>query len=224
MDKHLGHLVKQTERYTRLLVSNMELGGSIGQNIVRSHQQSRSKRLCLESAVENMEVVKIGEEDVSDNSSEDYVLEEELDDETTLIEEEAVAAHDDTNYEDEITKLQGDSEIPIEELRAMYSGMGDDELISDEESVQDREENENENEDENENDQVVDQVVSDGGEEESKLDISNPHSLKRPYSHVDEVDDTFDGSMKRLEAAEIIARSIDVDFPFPILDLTTPLG
>ena len=83
-----------------------------------------------------------GDSDGSENSEEFEVEGDEPDDETTLIEEERLCALQGGDAGGgaaaEIALLQGESEIPIDELRAMYAGIDDmSESGSDDDSVED---------------------------------------------------------------------------------------
>jgi 3-phenylpropionate/cinnamic acid dioxygenase small subunit len=85
----------------------------------------------------------VEEDDVESESDEDFVLSEgaeELDDETTLIEEEARGGLGDRDME--IAELKADAEMSIEELRAKYANMPMDE--EEEEDGYEAEENEDE--------------------------------------------------------------------------------
>ena len=81
--------------------------------------------------------------DAQDNSDDDFECSDEeamQDDETTLIEAEAM--NDEQDNANEIDKLQQESEIPVEQLRAMYAGlqdMSDSERDGDDENAEDAE-------------------------------------------------------------------------------------
>ncbi|KAB5574368.1 hypothetical protein DKX38_001562 [Salix brachista] len=67
-----------------------------------------------------------------EDSDFDLAVEEEKDDETTLLEEEELAKADSKNPIDEISLLQKESEIPLEELLARYTKEPDNEVSEDE--------------------------------------------------------------------------------------------
>ena len=109
------------------------------------------------------------------DDDEDFIGEDELDDETTLIE--AEAEENRISTQEEIAKLKSDGEVSIEKLRAMYANMDD---LSDSECD-------------------VDFI-----EKEPK--ISDMSCTDEQVSEEDDVG----GAMKRLEKADLEARSIHV--------------
>ena len=115
MDKHLEHLIKQTERYTTMLTDNMKSGGEIGRDSKPKHQNHNhnvdfSDLDCIDiNAIENSD------------SDEDFHLlidENAIDDDTTLNEEETNTR--DISITDEIALLKKEGDMPLEELRALY--------------------------------------------------------------------------------------------------------
>ncbi|KAF9690190.1 hypothetical protein SADUNF_Sadunf01G0169900 [Salix dunnii] len=73
-----------------------------------------------------------GEGTKKEDSDFDIAVEEEKDDETTLLEEEELAKADSKNPIDEISLLQKESEIPLEELLARYTKEPNNEVSEDE--------------------------------------------------------------------------------------------
>lgn len=92
MDKHLKHLIKQTERYTGMLADNMKRGGSVGMTIKRKHRDSTaSKPMRTHDSHDehNTHDPDSGETDDISSDEDFFDDEEEMDDETTLLEEES---------------------------------------------------------------------------------------------------------------------------------------
>ena len=120
-----------------------------------------------------------------DNTSSDdeYVVEvEELDDETTLIEEEAKEPI--VDRDEELALLQSEADLPIEELRARYASMQpSDEEMDEEGSEEGRE------------DMSDEMVVSN----DYKGQVTDNNSQ-----------DTVGAALRRLEAADERARSVHV--------------
>jgi hypothetical protein len=156
---------------------------------------------------------------------------DEPDDESTLIEEERLAAlQGDTGGREEVALLKGESEIPIEQLRALYAGMDD---MSDD-THSEEEDNDDEEEEDDEEDNEGMEVASDGGEGSGKDTVSAASavvSFSRKRRMDDDEEDgndaslDVDGAMRRLEAADQKARSVFVSTdctllsPFYVLQL-----
>lgn len=125
MDKHLVHLIKQTERYTSLLADNLKYGGLMGMDESRiqtsrmgqvGNYRLNGKRVRRELAVPSDEY---SNEELS--SDDDYSANHDIseDDETTLIEEEMKCR--DMTVEEELTLLRQESELNVDELRAKFA-------------------------------------------------------------------------------------------------------
>eukprot|EP00946_MAST-07B_sp_MAST-7B-sp1_P002635 g2635.t1 len=112
MDKRLEFIIKQTEMYAGLLSSAEGTGYT---NNAHSHEGSiKEKAFTI-----NDKGILSGSEREADDG--DYELSDaSMDDETTLAEAERQMSGAD--YKDEINALKRESEMSIEELRAMYGG------------------------------------------------------------------------------------------------------
>jgi len=168
------------------------------------------------------------EDNDGEEEDDEFEFKEEVDDETTLIEQEEMELQleGSEDRQGELELLQRESEIPIEQLRAMYAGMGDHSSDDDEEE---------EEEDKEEKHTVADEY---GDLEELKLSLEANDSpegsaaMVRADGHNDDIDhnmpltgddemmivvesaDTVQNAIQRLEAADLAARSIRVERPF----------
>ena len=150
MDKHLVFLVKQTERYTYMIAENMR-GNTLS---IKEREEAEEEKdefmttgkraIDATSATEtsNKRVrflddcvsVSADKDDVGDEESEEeeeFIGEDEEDDETTLIEEESKEVL--ISHEEELALLEKDKEMSVEELRAMYANIPDEEEGEEEE-------------------------------------------------------------------------------------------
>ncbi len=123
------------------------------------------------------------------------------DDETTLIEAEAM--NDEQDNANEIDKLQQESEIPVEQLRAMYAGLQDMSDSEGDDGDDDAEDDEDvENIRENEKDDCTDCDIDTGNIMES---FESSSKQGEP-----EESDGLENALLRLEKADAVARSIRV--------------
>jgi SNF2 family DNA or RNA helicase len=146
--------------------------------------------------------VDMEEEKEANNDEEDddeYIAVEELDDETTMIEEEAKGVS--RSAQEELAALQKDGEMSVEQLRAMYANMPD--AFSDEEG--DEEGDGEEEEDEG----VVAMASERSGEQGTDADSVVSKSSKDSTK-----DSGLDAAFKRLESSDLVARSVHVERPF----------
>ena len=188
MDKHLVYLVKQTERYTNMLTENMTKGGKVGLSLNRTNSDSEGKNsvrfiedmsvdslaMASDNSILSYEVESLDGEG-GDDGDDDFHAVEEQDDETTLLEQEAREQGEDKA--EEIAMLQKEASMSIEELRAMYANITDDE----DEDIDD--------EDNDDEDEKI-STIADGNEvvpflKNSILDADNA------YDDVEEQDDEF---------------------------------
>ena len=154
MDKHLTHLVKQTERYTSMLTENMKSGGEVGLSIHRRSNSNRSyssdgngyddyedgdgdesvSRYGNESLLQDNSLDGNSAIESSSSTDEDFMsVAEELDDESTLLVEESLGR--DIEVSEELNILKSESEIPIAQLKAMYGNIPDDDLSENDDSI-----------------------------------------------------------------------------------------
>lgn len=110
MDRHLKNLVTQTERYASALAMTFQ-------------QEEEQKAPVEEVEAENPK--QAGAEDVGASSDSDFELpanqtEMEMDDESTMEQEEALTNGSEQEQDDEMAALQQEGEMSIEELRALY--------------------------------------------------------------------------------------------------------
>ena len=141
MDKHLVNLVKQTERYTKMLAENMKSGGTKGNDFkdkvddkisnanTKNQKMNNSldtrKNLIVDNSYSDDNLDGMDYDDDNDDAFE--AEDEEEEDEIAMMEEEALLklAREEGDVDDEINQLEKDKDIPIEQLRAMYSHLGD---------------------------------------------------------------------------------------------------
>ena len=132
-----------------------------------------------------------GEED--EDEDDEFIGIEEQDDETTMIEEEARG--NEVKPDEEISMLQSEGEIPIEQLRAMYA------------NIQDMDDDDEEGDEELEAE--VEEIEENGDDHRSVALSSSNDQL----SVTDQGSDVG-SALQRLDAADQMARSIHVDRPF----------
>ena len=152
-----------------------------------------------------------GDEEEEEDDAEFEYDADEVDDETTLIEEEDRG--DAVGREEEMSLLQREGEIPIEQLRAMYASMADDDDDEEEEEVEEEDEDEEAkmNVDEEEEEEEVDETtVAEDTVSDSSSGITSGVQTSLESSSRGEVL----GALKRLEAADEAARSVHVERPF----------
>lgn len=114
MDRHLKNLVTQTERYASALAMTFQ------------QDTEQEEPSTIPDAVEAENPKQTGAEDAGGGSSDsDFELpanqtEVEMDDESTMEQEEALASKTKQEQDDEMAVLQQEGEMSIEELRARY--------------------------------------------------------------------------------------------------------
>ena len=226
MDKHLVFLVKQTERYTYMIAENMR-GNTLS---IKEREEAEEEKdefmttgkraIDATSATEtsNKRVrflddcvsVSADKDDVGDEESEEeeeFIGEDEEDDETTLIEEENKEVL--MSHEEELALLEKDKEMSVEELRAMYANIPDEE---------EGEEEEGEEVDEGE-DETDERGVCEMKAQEAMLgDVTNENALDADSSvnlpaslalkTKEEDGNDFGEALRRLELADEAARSV----------------
>eukprot|EP00606_Chrysophyceae_sp_TOSAG23-5_P001475 GSChrysophyteH2.ASY1.ANO1.267.1 assembled CDS len=151
----------------------------------------------LMTAVNNAAYMSATEvSDIGEDEDDEFVPDDEQDDETTMIEEEATGEK--LTAEEEVELLQKENEMSVEQLRAMYANMP---VSDDERESSSEEEGEEEEEGKEESERSTAMVVS---------------TAARPPSGSQSDDGCIDmeAAMKRLEEADIAARSIFVERPF----------
>jgi len=144
MDKHLVHIIKQTESYTEVLRVQMHgaaLSPSSPHKVLSpvrrvNFKVEASTVLSSSTTIErnlptDIEYGITDRDDMDDDDDDDgeYVGEDEIDDETTLIEEELRGG--DMDHDQEIALLKSEAEMSVDELRAMYANLPDDASESD---------------------------------------------------------------------------------------------
>ena len=149
------------------------------------------------SSSSNGQIVNLGvtddaEED--DDGDDEFIGIDEQDDETTMIEEEARG--NEVKPEEEISMLQSEGEIPIEQLRAMYANMHD---VDEEEEEEEEEEDMDVDHDSDDDD--ISAAVSSSSNNNIKLLLKDKEN-------------DVGSALQRLDAADQMARSIHVDRPF----------
>jgi SNF2 family DNA or RNA helicase len=187
MDKHLVFLVKQTERYTNQLAENLQSGGEIGLDINSPRKSINNNELD--------EIYYDVDKDVNDDDGEFELNEEdnEEDDEATLLEEESKGGG--ISKEEEMSILKNESEIPIEQLRAMYANMKD---------MDSEDDYGNENGDDEDVNDVEDEKSSSVNMEiENNVNNDNNNNIS-PSNY----------SMQRLQLSDSTARSVHVELPY----------
>eukprot|EP01038_Epipyxis_sp_PR26KG_P011354 gene11354-15225_t len=146
------------------------------------------------------------------------------DDETTMIAQELLEKTDpSTSYDDELIFLKQESELSIEKLRAKYANMVAEYSDQEENNVVD---DDNYSEDSNANDLMAsnksDIQLNTSTNEMNQMEVNSVHSevyCKHvnhflTVTHLDTEDDNVDDAFKRLEAADLAARSVMVERPF----------
>jgi E1A-binding protein p400 len=139
------------------------------------------------------------------DQDEDFEFEEEQDDETTLLEEERLAALQGQQAQDEaeeLALLKSEAEMSVEELRAKYANMP---TYSDEE--------EGEDEEVDDDDGSAMEVVEDSPEDVHEMDVEEVNPQAK-FPRAEKSGSSVDDALNRLEAADLAARSIQVERPY----------
>ena len=268
MDRHLIYIVKQTERYTSMIAENMRLGGSmISDSVIMEKKGSKRDLEHAENSDKNSKRVRFQDFQLSDASgttyedmdsnlceddrsltaepalnessgSEEYVGEDEPDDETTLIEEEG--REPEVSYEEEMALLERDQNLTVEELRAMYGNIPEDEDDGRDSNKSDESSGSEEYVGEDEPDDETTLIEEEGREPEVSYEEEmallerdqnlTMEELRAMYGNIPEdvddvatekvgeddegVSESYGDAVSRLEAADEMARSIRVDRPF----------
>lgn len=162
MDKHLEYLVEQTERYSNLLSKNLKNGVV---DISAADRGAKKKKKRANKVLDNGSTME-------DDSDLEYEAYDELDDETTMAEQER--REDPGEVANELDALKREGEMDVEQLRAYYKGRHEskyEERSSNDsdESDMDFEEDRNEMDDET--------TLDEQEKNENKNDVENEISL-----------------------------------------------
>ena len=153
------------------------------------------------------------EEEEEEEDDDDFIGEDELDDESTLIEAEEEGRGRDKSSAEELASLQEENEMSIEQLRAMYSNMGDMSDSDGDVDEGDQEEGEKTPKAVTFSDCSV-VTLSSSSPSSASASASTMMQVESPKSGEDEKEGQesldVDGAMKRLERADLQARSIHV--------------
>jgi hypothetical protein len=188
----------RSRRSRRALTSHAPTGSSSSSG----SNDNVIKDIDLRQAVDEKEDIDGdgGSDDDEDDDDEEFVGEDEADDEATLMEAEAQGAG--KSSAEELATLRAESELSIEQLRAMYAGMGDMSEGSDGYISEGSVDCEVKSNKVDENSKAVTFT------ECSTVAVSEKKKDKPESANDDALD--VDGAMQRLEKADLQARSIHV--------------
>ena len=161
-------------------------------------------------------------DDESEHEDDEFIPqsdEEEFNDESELIEQENHEKQDSTSYEEELNLLQAESELSIEELRAKYySSNNGKELSDDDSNVDEVDQRLSQNSDrspiDSDNDSGDGVIEDDDQADEDSFERDDEAINAKAAVEGEDQNLDVDAAFRRLEAADLAARSIKVDRPF----------